>query len=491
VERPPPEDSPAGPRRRRRWVGGLLLVVALCALAWAGVRLGPNVPIYLRNLRVRASMSDADVTAFGGRLLIVAPHPDDETLGCAGLIQQAQAKGVEVFVVLLTNGDGYQHERTLMVAEDVLRGTSREHLDLGARRRTESLRALAGLGVPADHVLSLGYPDGGVHAMWQPQHWSPAQPYRSPHTRNDHNPYPTSLSPGAPYCGAQLIGDLLQAFESKRPTAILTTASFDVHRDHWATYGFARLAAEWMRRHGGTDIPVYGFLIHRHDWPAPQGYHPREPLEPPAAWLHTPLLTWLMVDLTSEQVETKDRCLGRYRSQNAGHSAELLAFVRRNELFSRLETASPTDDEVSIPDPTGDLPPDRLLPEEDIAELTVARAPAGCTVSLRLAARPSRDLTYCAIWHGLNGNQPWARSVEWGRGGGRLLQASGSRPLRTAPLDVKLTDRALTWSVPPGAVPGGPIMLEAYSLRNGRYLNHTCTVLADLGGEAHGPPAGK
>lgn len=455
------------------------------------MRLGPNIPIYLRNLRVRAVVSGADVTDFGGRLLIVAPHPDDETLGCAGLIQQAQASGVEVFVVLMTNGDGYQYERTLMVAQDVLRGTSKEHLALGARRRNESLRALAELGVPADHVISLGYPDGGVHAMWQPPHWSPVQPFRSPHSRRDHNPYPTSLSPAAPYCGAQVARDLLRVIETRRPTAIFTTAPFDVHRDHWATYGFVRLAAEWMKRRDAADIPVYGFLVHRHDWPAPQGYHPRDLLEPPAAWLHIPLLTWLRADLTPEQVQTKDHCLWRHRSQNAGRSAELLAFVRRDELFSRLDTASPTDDEVSIPDPTGDLPPDHLLPEEDIAELTVTRAPSGLAVSLRLAARPSCELTYCVIWHGLDGDQPWARSVEWGRGGGRLLQTSAGGTLSTTPLDVKLTDRALTWNVPPGAMPGGPTLLEAYSQRGQHYLNHTCTVVADLGEETSVPPSAR
>jgi len=88
------------------------------------------------------------------------------------------------------------------------------------------------------------------------------------------------------------------------------------------------------------------------------------------------------------------------------------------------------------------------------------------------------------IWHGLDGDQPWARSVEWGRGGGRLLQASGRGPAGTTPIDAHLTGTALTWNVPSGAIPAGPILLEAYSERGQRYLNHTCTVVADLGDEA-------
>ena len=39
------------------------------------------------------------------RILILAPHPDDECLGTGGLIQQALAKGAKVKVVFITNGD--------------------------------------------------------------------------------------------------------------------------------------------------------------------------------------------------------------------------------------------------------------------------------------------------------------------------------------------------------------------------------------------------
>jgi hypothetical protein len=41
------------------------------------------------------------------RLMIFAPHCDDEILGSAGLIQKAHQLGIDVRVVLETNGDGY------------------------------------------------------------------------------------------------------------------------------------------------------------------------------------------------------------------------------------------------------------------------------------------------------------------------------------------------------------------------------------------------
>lgn len=41
----------------------------------------------------------------GQRLLIIAPHPDDEVIGCAGLIQKVKKAGGKVFVLFLTVGD--------------------------------------------------------------------------------------------------------------------------------------------------------------------------------------------------------------------------------------------------------------------------------------------------------------------------------------------------------------------------------------------------
>ncbi len=39
------------------------------------------------------------------RLLVYSPHPDDETLGCGGLMHKAKRAGAEVFVQFLTVGD--------------------------------------------------------------------------------------------------------------------------------------------------------------------------------------------------------------------------------------------------------------------------------------------------------------------------------------------------------------------------------------------------
>ena len=41
----------------------------------------------------------------GQKLLIIAPHPDDEVIGCGGLIQKIKAEGGKVFILFLTVGD--------------------------------------------------------------------------------------------------------------------------------------------------------------------------------------------------------------------------------------------------------------------------------------------------------------------------------------------------------------------------------------------------
>ena len=73
------------------------------------------------------------------RLLIVAPHPDDEILGTGGLIQQAIAVGADVRVVYLTNGDHNQVAFKLYHGKLWLR--AKQYLIYGEERRREAITA--------------------------------------------------------------------------------------------------------------------------------------------------------------------------------------------------------------------------------------------------------------------------------------------------------------------------------------------------------------
>src|SRR4030095_6335023 len=66
-------------------------------------------PILLFAPSVRAESSQAldALISQRDRLVVLSPHPDDETLAAGGLIQRVLQSGGKVKVVFLTSGDGY------------------------------------------------------------------------------------------------------------------------------------------------------------------------------------------------------------------------------------------------------------------------------------------------------------------------------------------------------------------------------------------------
>ena len=84
-------------------------------------------------------------------LVVVAPHPDDEVLACGGLIAEHAARGGQVRVIAVTDGEASHPESDTWTARA-----------LAGQRRLESERGLRSLGVEASCVTRLGYPDGGL-----------------------------------------------------------------------------------------------------------------------------------------------------------------------------------------------------------------------------------------------------------------------------------------------------------------------------------------
>jgi len=94
------------------------------------------------------------------RLLVFAPHPDDETLATGELIQLALASGAAVRVVFATDGDNNPWPQRWVERRWRIDGASRARW--GARRRSEAEAALAALGVPSGGARFLGWPDSGL-----------------------------------------------------------------------------------------------------------------------------------------------------------------------------------------------------------------------------------------------------------------------------------------------------------------------------------------
>ncbi|HKH87441.1 MAG TPA: PIG-L family deacetylase [Acidimicrobiales bacterium] len=85
-----------------------------------------------------------------GRVVVVAPHPDDEVLGCGGLIRQLAAAGHSIEVVAVTDG------------EAAYGGDATARRRLAATRLLERRRAFANLGAGPVPTLRLRLDDARV-----------------------------------------------------------------------------------------------------------------------------------------------------------------------------------------------------------------------------------------------------------------------------------------------------------------------------------------
>jgi len=346
--------------------------------------------------------------------LVVAPHCDDETLGAGGLIHQAVRAGARVRVVFLTNGDGFP----LAVSRQYrkLRPSRRNYVRFACERQAEALAALAELGVPRERVTFLGYPDRGLQALWN-RNWGPERPYRSPFTGCARSPYANSYRPGALYCGQSLLEDLRRILREEAPTDVVAPHPGDDHPDHWAGHCFtlAALRTARLRQEGqfgppaGGDPRLHTYLVHRGDWPVPQGRRPEARLVPPSALLGLDT-RWGTLPLDAGAREAKARALERYRSQMAVMRRFLESFVRADELFGGVPVgAVPFVTEPGAPAPLlpviVDCGEDTLLRElngsVDLVGLAAAADERHLRLRLEARARLSRQARYRVRIHPL------------------------------------------------------------------------------------------
>jgi LmbE family N-acetylglucosaminyl deacetylase len=84
-----------------------------------------------------------------GGILVIAPHPDDETLGCGALISRHRLQGDSVHVLYVTDGEAaFPDSRSLGPAA------------LASMRRAEARDAMRILGVDQAEMTFLSVPDG-------------------------------------------------------------------------------------------------------------------------------------------------------------------------------------------------------------------------------------------------------------------------------------------------------------------------------------------
>lgn len=137
-----------------------------------------------------------------GPTLVVAPHPDDESLGCGGVLALLARAGVPAHVLFVSDGTGSHRDSPTWPAER-----------LRALREAEALAALAQLGLAARDATFLRLPDQAV---------------------------PQRGHPGF----AAAVEVALVALRACRPATILIPWRGEYHCDHVAAWQIVRAAAD-------------------------------------------------------------------------------------------------------------------------------------------------------------------------------------------------------------------------------------------------------
>lgn len=379
--------------------------VALAALAAMTFQNGGGQP-------VGAAPAAMLSLAASDRVLILAPHPDDETIACGGVIQAAVELGVPLRIVYLTHGDNNEWSFAVYRKRPVVEPKAVRAM--GEVRHAEAIEAARRLGVSSNSLAFLGYPDFGSLDIWY-AHWADRPPLRSMLTEVTAVPYADAMRPGAAYKGEEIVRDVSAIISEFQPTKIFLSHPWDHNPDHRALYLFTTVALWDLKL--SPRVELYPYLVHWPRWPMPRGFHPTSPLSPPAG-LSGDDFQWRERAVTPSAAETKRLAVEAHRTQYGYSANYLLSFVRANELFgwapddlapSRIETA-----EMSAPEGGAGDEPDALTEEERAHFVGIERReiiPGKADIEIRFAFSRSLEeaTTFSVYVFGYRPDVPFAR----------------------------------------------------------------------------------
>jgi LmbE family N-acetylglucosaminyl deacetylase len=272
------------------------------------------------------------------RLLVVAPHPDDEVLGCGGTMAAALEVGAEVFIIWMCAGDGFEIDAELMLGGH----NKNDMIALGEMRLQEALNAGDSLNIPSENLFLMGYPDGGLLTLFHNQD----SLYTSTNTDLNISPYSNSLSYKEDYKGSLAFQHLDSLIQLIQPTIVYATAPQEQNDDHQAAGFFTKSVLESQGQlellryyliHGGDYLGVGGNFT---EYPMPKGLHTELPLPAP---LVAEDCTWIQFDLTQEQMDLKYRAIQAHVSQVDIMQGYMQSWVRTNEMYTTSDNLGPVE----------------------------------------------------------------------------------------------------------------------------------------------------
>lgn len=159
------------------------------------------------------------------RVLVIAPHPDDESIATGGLLQLARDAGAKMRVIVLTDGDNNPWPQRWI--EKHWHINARDRARWGARRRGEAMDAMRRIGMYDEQMVFLGMPDLGLTDLLMHERKRPIA----------------------------LLRDELEKFA---PTLLVMPALSDRHPDHSAAHILVRMAFAQI----GHTPNLFGFAVH-------------------------------------------------------------------------------------------------------------------------------------------------------------------------------------------------------------------------------------
>jgi LmbE family N-acetylglucosaminyl deacetylase len=162
---------------------------------------------------------------FESRLMLIAPHPDDEALACSIALQRAVAAGAKIRVVYATDGDDNPWPQRVLARKWHIDAADRKRW--GKLRRSEALSALRVLGVEGRATEFLALPDQGLTNL----------------LRTDCRP---------------AVDRFAQIIRTWSPTHLLVPSILDTHPDHSALAVILRLALAEIT----APVPIFSYAVH-------------------------------------------------------------------------------------------------------------------------------------------------------------------------------------------------------------------------------------
>ena len=394
------------------------------------------------------------------RVLIVAPHPDDETVGSAGIIRYCLENNIPVYVVVVTNGGSGS---------------------LGVTRYHESLNATSQLGLPSSNITFFDYTQG-VNSLFN-ENWDKTIDINGNHTSK------FAYQKDAPYNGVSLEQNFETVITNFKPTVIIYPNPEDSNPDHWGTSSFVQYATNKLNYNGR----MYTYLVHVSAvWPFPRGYFPQAYILPPYFMTNTD--NWLVFPISPADEQLEYQAINSYHSQLDNDPSYLLTFVRKNDLFegNKQITVVKNNDTFNLiksnrfpttifQDPSGDTllkPPLEVyysifsnLNLFDITDVGLEVDNTTTWMSLKTVGGISKTGVY--EFHirsfGINGVNRVDIKVQHGHAN-YLDMASNSVNLKQS-LQVKIEGSGIIIAIPSNLLNGNKYMVSVDSKRNNDYVD--------------------